>query len=228
MSHRMLPLRNAGRAKALPFATATLVVLATLCRAPIALGDDATILANCPPKGDSAVLTVEHLNVLKRRMTIPSAEDMDHSVTMAALTLPGDDTTRWNAAKGATLEGYVADVKVGGVESVNCHTHQSAYRDTHIELTLKPNDHDEATYVIVEVTPQVRRNMAASGTDWSTATLRRQLLGKWVRVTGWLLFDAEHAENAANTNPGGRHNWRATVWEIHPITSITLLPAKPK
>lgn len=228
MSHRMLPLRRAGRAKAPPFVTAILLALATLSLAPIALGDDATTLANCPPKGDSAVLTVQHLNVLKRRMTTPSAEEMDHTATMAALTLRSDDTTRWNAAKGATLEGYVADVKVGGVESVNCHTHQTAYRDTHIELTLMPNDLDETTYVIVEVTPQVRQHMAASGTDWSTATLRKRLLGKWVRVTGWLLFDTEHAGNAANTNPEGKHNWRATVWEIHPITSITLLPARPK
>jgi hypothetical protein len=229
MSHRTLPPWSAGREEAFPLIAATLViVLAMLCRAPTAFGDDATVLANCPVEGDTAVATVQHLNVLKRRMTIPSAADMDYSVTMAALTLPGDDTTRWNAAKGATIEGYVAGVKVGGVESVNCHTHQTAYRDTHIELTLKPNGNDETTYVIVEVTPQVRQRMAAGGTDWSTATLRKQLLGKWIQVTGWLLFDLEHAENAANTNPGGRHNWRATVWEVHPITSITVLPGKPK
>ena len=212
----------------LPFATAILIILSALCRTSTALGDDATVLANCPLQGDTAVAMVQHLNVLKRRMTIPKTADMDLSVTLAALTLPDDDTTRWNAAKGATIEGYVAGVKVGGVESVNCHTHQAAYRDTHIELTLKPNDNDETTYVIIEVTPQVRQKMAAGGTDWSTATLRKQLLGKWIQVTGWLLFDLEHAGNAANTNPGGKHDWRATVWEIHPITSITLLPGKPK
>lgn len=228
MSHHISAPRGAGPAKALPFTTATFLILFTLCRASTALGDDATVLADCPLEGDTAVATVQHLNVLKRRMTIPSTSDMDSRVTMAALTLPGDDTTRWNAARGATIEGYVAGVRVGGVESVNCHTHQAAYRDTHIELTLKPNANDETTYVIVEVTPQVRQKMAATGTDWSTATLRKQLLGRWIRVTGWLLFDTEHAENAANTNPGGKHNWRATVWEIHPITSITLLPSKPK
>lgn len=228
MNHRMLPAWSAGRAGAFPLVAAGVITLAMLCRAPTARGDDATTLANCPVEGDTAVASVQHLNVLKRRMTIPSTPDIDHSVTTAALTLRGDDTTRWNAAKGATIAGYVAGVKVGGIESVNCHTHQSAYRDTHIELTLKPNANDETTYVIVEVTPQVRQRMTASGTDWSTTTLHKQLLGKWIQVTGWLLFDLEHAANAENTNPGGKNNWRATAWEIHPITSITVLPGKPK
>lgn len=216
------------RVSSLPLTTATFIVLFTLCRTTTAFGDDATVLANCPVAGDTAVLPVQHLNVLKRRMTVPTAADIDPGATMAALTVPGDDTTRWNAAKGATIAGYVAGVLVGGVESVNCHTHEAAYRDTHIELTLKPNANDETTYVIVEVTPQVRQKMAASGADWSTATLRKQLLGKWIQVTGWLLFDMEHAANAANTNPGGTKNWRATAWEVHPITSITVLPGKPK
>jgi len=92
---------------------------------------------------------------------------------------------------------------------------------------LKPNGNDESTYVIVEVTPQMRRKVAGRGTDWSTATLRQQLRGRWIRVTGWLLFDVEHTENATNTNPGGRKIWRATVWEVHPITAIEVLPQKP-
>lgn len=228
MIHRVSPLPSAAPAKTLPLATATFAILFALCRVPTASGDDATVLANCPAIGDAKVAPVQRLNVLKRRMTVPTAADLDGSVTMAALTLPGDDTTRWNAAKGATIAGYVAGVLVGGVESVNCHTHQAAYRDTHIELTLKPNANDETTYVIVEVTPQVRQRIAARGTDWSTATLRKQLLGKWIQVTGWLLFDMEHAGSAANTNPGGTKNWRATAWEIHPVTSITVLPGKPK
>lgn len=225
---RISPIPHTGRARRFPFSIAALlVILWLLSPTSAASADDATVLANCPPEGDTTIAAVQHLNVLKRRMTIPLASDIDHSVTMASLTIPGDDTSRWDAAKGASIEGYVADVKVGGVESVNCHTHQSAYRDTHIELTLKPNDQDESTYVIVEVTPQMRQKMADKGIDWSTNALRRQLLGRWIQVTGWLLFDTEHVENAANTNPNGRHNWRATVWEIHPITSIKVLPVTP-
>lgn len=219
--------RNIGTAKtSWVFAALT---FAALSAGPMstALADDASVLANCPTEGDATRPTVRELNILKRRMTAPATADIDPKVTMAALTVPGDDKSRWNDQKGATIDGYVAGVKVGGVESVNCHTHDAAYRDTHIELTLKPNANDETTYVIVEVTPQVREEMAKKGVDWSTATLRRNLLGRWVKVTGWLLYDAEHAQNAENTNPGGAHNWRATVWEIHPITAIEVLPGKP-
>jgi hypothetical protein len=67
--------------------------------------------------------------------------------------------------------------------------------------------------------------MAESGTDWATTTLRTQFRHKWVKVRGWMMFDAQHANAAENTNPGGQHNWRATAWEIHPVTSIKVVPA---
>lgn len=152
---------------------------------------------------------------------------MDSKVTLAALMAPGDDTSRFDDKRGATIEGYVADVKVGGVESVNCHTHDPKYRDTHVELTLDPLHDNETKHVIVEVTPQWRDVMAGKGVDWSTPTLRAKLLGKWIKVSGWLLFDEEHANAAENTAPGASHIWRATVWEIHPITDIEVLPHKP-
>lgn len=190
-------------------------------------GNDATILANCPVQGDAKLPQVQALNQLKRRMTTPAAADMDNNVTLTAMVVPGDDTNRFDAKKGATIEGYVVDVKVGGVESTNCHTHDPKYRDTHIELTLDPMHDSETKHVIVEVTPQWREQMNGKGTDWSTPTLRKQLLGRWIKVTGWLLFDEEHANAALNTAPGNSKDWRATVWEIHPITNIQVLPGKP-
>ena len=190
-------------------------------------GNDVAVLAACPIEGDAKNPRVRALNLLKRRMTAPVAADMDSKVTLAAMIAPGEDTSRFDTTKGATIEGYVADVKVGGVESVNCHTHDPKYRDTHIELTLDPMHDAESKHVIVEVTPQWREEMAKSNVDWSTPGLRRQLLGRWVKVTGWLLFDEEHANAAENTDPGGARNWRATAWEIHPITSIQVLPGKP-
>ena len=46
----------------------------------------------------------------------------------------------------------VADVKMGGVETVNCHA-RSAHG--HIDLTVTPSGaYDEHGYVIVEVTPR--------------------------------------------------------------------------
>ena len=144
---------------------------------------------------------------------------------MAALTAPGDDRRRFDQRKAARLVGYVANVKVGGVESTNCHAKDPASRDTHIELTLQPNNPDESLHVIVEVTPRWRALMARRGTDWSTQALRRQLLGRWIEVAGWLLYDQEHEAGAANTHRGNTRIWRATVWEVHPITSMRVVPA---
>ncbi len=94
-------------------------------------------------------------------------------------------------------------------------------RDTHISLVLDPTRH--GLPVIVEVTPRWRAMMAAQHVDWSTTALRKQLLGRWARVTGWLLFDYEHANAATNTAPGRPRNWRATAWEIHPITALEVV-----
>jgi hypothetical protein len=37
-----------------------------------------------------------------------------------------------------------------------------------------------------------------------------------------MFFDGEHADEAENTHPNGKHNWRATAWEVHPVTGIQL------
>lgn len=113
---------------------------------------------------------------------------------MRALTAPGDDRKRFSMRRAATVQGYVANVKVGGVESVDCHTKDPIDRDTHIELTLTPDDPNEATHVIMEVTPRWRALMNQRGSDWSTSALRRALLGRWIEVNGdglglWHLFE---------------------------------------
>jgi hypothetical protein len=133
---------------------------------------------------------------------------------------PGYDIGRWKVKYGATITGYVNDVKVGGVESVNCHAKDQQHRDTHIELVLNPVNFGSIQRVIVEVTPRWRAIVAAQGVNWSTRTLRDKLLGRWVKVTGWMLFDAEHKGEAENTAPGRARNWRGTALEIHPVTRI--------
>jgi hypothetical protein len=50
-----------------------------------------------------------------------------------------------------------------------------------------------------------------------------KLLGRWVKVTGWMLFDVEHQSEAENTAPGRPRNWRATAWEVHPVTAIEIV-----
>ncbi len=137
---------------------------------------------------------------------------------------PGYDASRWTTSYGAVVIGYVHDVKVGGIETVNCQARDPRFRDTHIELVLDPMNSGSTKRVIVEVTPRWRAIMAAKGIDWSTRALRDKFLGRWVKVTGWMLFDMEHQGQAENTAPGRPRDWRATAWEIHPVTAIAVVP----
>jgi hypothetical protein len=162
------------------------------------------------------------LNKLKNRSAPPTRAEIDSTVTLAKMLAPGNDEARWSNGKAAKITGYVCDVKPGGVETCNCKTKDVDKRDTHIELLLDPMHDAKMLRVVVEVTPRIREKMKAEGVDWSTKALRSKLLGRWVTFTGWMLFDEEHASQAENTNPGRPRNWRATAWEIHPVTQIVV------
>jgi hypothetical protein len=178
--------------------------------------------AECPDEGDATDPNQRADNLLKNRTTTPSDGDIDPTVTLATLLAPGSDAERWSAQRAGEITGYVHDVKVGGVESVNCHAKRPQDRDTHIEIGLEPKSYDVTRRAIVEVTPRLRAEMQRKGIDWSTPALRSQFLGRWITVRGWLYFDRLHIDESEHTARGRPHNWRATAWEIHPITSITL------
>jgi hypothetical protein len=178
----------------------------------------------CPETGDAMSAAVRALNRLKNRSALPADSDIDTTVTLSALLAPGDDRVRWNEGRAATIVGLVRDVDVGGVETVNCHAKTPGHRDTHIALVGSTGD-DGQLPVIVEVTPGWRARAARGGADWSTDSLRATLQGRWIRVTGWLMYDVEHQGQADHTAPGRTGNWRATAWELHPVTAIDVVPS---
>jgi hypothetical protein len=158
-------------------------------------------------------------NALKNRTAVPVAADVDARVSLEAMLAPGDDRGRWQQTRAGVIEGYVVRVHDAGAESANCFS--PTRLDTHVEIATRM-DAPPRERVIVEITPPMRDAAARQGRDWSTATLQRELTGRRVRVEGWLLFDSEHDEEAENTRPGRAGNWRATAWELHPVTSIAL------
>jgi len=186
----------------------------------VAPGKSLEIFDGCGVEGDARSIGVRALDRLKNRYTQPSPEQIDSRITLAAVLAPGNDISRWKLNEGAKIVGYVSEVKRGGIEVANCRARDDADRDTHIELVLDPMHSDSSARMIVEVTPRWRYIMRERGTDWSTRGLRDQFLGRWVKVDGWMLFDAEHQRESENTAPGRLENWRATAWEIHPVTSI--------
>lgn len=188
-------------------------------------GGDMDIYQNCPLEGDAKRPDVRYLNILKNRYKIPDSTDFDRSVTLQAMLAPGNDKNRFSDRKAVDIKGYVYDVKVGGNESCNCHERNPQYRDTHIELVLSL-DNEEKECVIVEITPRIREVMAQKGKDWTTDNIRRTFKGQYVEVQGWLLFDEEHLNQAENTDPDNPKDWRATCWEVHPVTSIELVDVR--
>lgn len=157
---------------------------------------------------------------LKNRTAPPSAGDFDPRATLQSIMERGDDRERWSSSRAAVLEGYVVEVSGGAIEASNCYSFLS--RDTHIALALRP-DAPPTERVILEVTPPVREWAATQGLDWSTEALKRELEGRRCRFEGWLLFDEEHADQSENVAPGRHTNWRATAWELHPVTALKVV-----
>ena len=114
----------------------------------------------------------------------------------------------------------MVEVSEGGIEAANCYSYRE--RDVHINVALRA-DAPRTEWVVVEVTPRARRRASERGADWSAEGLRRLLSGHWCCFEGWLLFDREHADESEHTAPVARGNWRATAWELHPVTSIAVL-----
>jgi hypothetical protein len=185
----------------------------------------------CPLEGTAGSDKGKALNRHKNRHKAPADDDIDKSITLAAMLAPAEDgdENRFDQEKGAKVQGYVIAVKTSKTpETCNCGATQPADQDTHIEIGLSKSA-PAPQRVIVEVTPRLRLQMAHMGTpvDWSTEALREKLQGKWVEFTGWMLFDYIHADKSENTNPGNPDNFRATAWEVHPVTGISVPAAAP-
>jgi hypothetical protein len=169
---------------------------------------------NCPRAGIALTTRARDLHRLKNRTSLPQATDFDSRVTLDALLQPGDDTNRWSTNHAARIAGEVIDVAYARPEATNCWN--PCRRDIHIVVATRKGV-AKSEHVVVEVTPNLQRG------DWSEKTLQAQLVGHWCEFEGWLYFDAGHAEESENISPGEPDNWRATAWEIHPVTKITVI-----
>jgi len=128
---------------------------------------------------------------------------------MASLTVTNNMT--WDTS--VYLDGYILEIQDGGLESCNCHS--SIYKDTHIYIVKDSNETNKANAIIVEATPRFKSILG-------TTNDLKKLVGKHVRVCGYLFRDDEHKANSTIDNGKG-NLWRHTVWEIHPITKIIQL-----
>ena len=175
---------------------------------------------NCPDAGIALTSRARYLHRLKNRTTFPQLNDFDTRVTLDALLQPGDDTSRWSNDRAARVQGQVIDVGYARPEATNCYS--PCRRDIHIVIATH-NGAAKTEQVILEVTPNLQAWAAQQGIDWSAPTLHSQLVGHWCEFEGWLYFDLGHAEESENIHPQRPDNWRATAWEIHPVTKIAVI-----
>jgi hypothetical protein len=206
----------------------------TLCSALVLLSsitlaaqENLDVFKGCGLEGTAQSNCAQRLNRLKNRSAAPSQADIDADITLEAILEPGDDLSRWSTSNAAQITGIVASVIPGGRrESCNCG--RDDLRDIHINVVLDDTDIDEPTrYVIAEITPRMQHLHH----EW-TFNFVKGLEGKRVRFTGWMLFDGMHSRESLNTKNRSRQQcgtlpvneiWRATAWEIHPVTAIDVL-----
>src|SRR5207302_1492591 len=92
----------------------------------------------CPLVGDAKQALARQLNPFKNRDEAPPTSKINPNATLSAVLAPGNDLHRWSRDDAAIFEGTVINVKIGGIETVNCHATDPEHRDTHIELALDP------------------------------------------------------------------------------------------
>jgi hypothetical protein len=161
-------------------------------------------------------------NQRKNRTDIPTRY---HDVSLGALlSLPvphgPKERTNWSAALLQQIEpyegvavrviGFLAAVKpqTGSKEATNCRFSTATETDWHMALVERAGMGEERA-AVVETTPRIRKNHP----EWTKSNL-----GPWIdghnpiRISGWLFFDTEHWNHMKK--------FRATLWEIHPITKI--------
>lgn len=189
-----------------------LIVLLTICWLALA--------QNCPSAGIGLTSNAINLHRLKNRTTFPLDSDFDSKASLEELLRPGEDSNRWSTDRAARIHGEVLDVAYAGIEAANCFS--PGRRDIHI-VVAKQKGAPKSEQVVLEVTPHFQHWARQRGMDWSAETLHAQLVGHWCEFEGWLYFDAGHSEESENAAPGKPGNWRATAWEIHPITKITVI-----
>ena len=175
---------------------------------------------DCPSAGIALTSRQRSLHRLKNRTAFPQVADFDARFTLDAVLQPGDDRHRWSTNSAAKVQGQVIDVAYAGVEATNCFS--PGGRDIHI-LIARRDGVQKREHVVLEVTPKFRQWAVTQGMDWSEEALQARLVGHWVEFEGWLYFDVGHSEESENTAPGNPENWRATAWEVHPITKITVI-----
>src|SRR5260370_11279592 len=199
-----------------------LLVLSLLIIFSVGVAQNPAPFKGCKPEGNGKPTTghpegtklspdKEALNLLKNRDTGPAL--IDHTVTLARIMTPTEDS-KFKNSEGAQVTGYVAHVKAGEPQET-CNCARDDIADIHIDVVLDEQDANTSSkYMIVEITPRYQDKLG------DLAALKAAIEGKMVKFTGCKMNDVVHRIKAKNTTPPGKPIWRATSWDIQPVTAL--------
>jgi Avidin family len=178
--------------------------------------------ASCPyegkaKNGNPPAAKLVAINLLKNRTNEPAGSDLNPAVTLSGMLNSKDDPNIFDEQQGATISGVLFDVRAEKGESCNCYSTDPNDWDYHIYIG-NANAKTIFDCAVVEMTPYSR----SIHPEW-TLSYVKSLKGKQVQVTGWLLFDFEHTGQSYETNPNTAARNRHTVWEIHPVTTLSAI-----
>jgi len=155
------------------------------------------------------------MNRMKNRDDITGT--IDHSITIQAL-MAAKEETDIDPERPIEITGYVADV-IPGTPRETCNCARDDIADIHIDVVAKKADrNNKLKYVIVEISPRFEEELG------DVVSVKAKITNKWVKFTGWPTYDYKHRSNARNIKKTG-NIWRATAWEVHPVTRFKVVPA---
>ena len=175
-----------------------------------------------PKKGKEAKLKPRerNLNIHINRETAPQPSDFDNGITFQRMYDSKDDSI-FDEDKAVTLTGYIYKATEVGMESCNCYTEDKTKYSTNIYISDKPIDKDTrlGDCIVVNVTPYSR----TINKDWTTDNVTFKMIGKKVKVSGWLIYNYLQGNRSIETNPNSAEPERRTIWGICPMTDIKML-----
>jgi hypothetical protein len=188
----------------------------------------------CPPEGKANPKKGKHaelkpreknLNIHINRDNAPQASDFDKGVTLKRMYDSKDDSI-FNADKAAALEGYILKVSNNNMESCNCFTEDKSEYSFNVYISMNPltKETRAADCIVAVITPYSR----TLHSEWTFDYFSYKMVGKKVRISGWLIYDYLHSSLSVETNSNGTQPDRRTIWGICPTTDVVSLEPQPK
>lgn len=189
---------------------------------------------NCRACGSATSTKGRALNLLKNRDA-----KANHPQKITVEQIRASNTAGLVSDKQVWVTGFVASLDKGGNQET-CNCGRTDLRDIHINIVAKESERNDKTkYVVVEITPrwQAKLNLDDSDYDAMLEQVKNEIEHKWVKFEGWLMSDSYHVLESYNTaqlnTPVCKDDghdpdpciWRATTWEVHPVTKYTVVHA---